>query len=249
MKVTMLKGISRTGKTTTAEKIIAELCRRGYTVGSVKDIHFEKFAIDTEGTNTYRHRAAGAQLVTARGKYETDVLYTKQLDIDEILDHYTQDFVILEGDSGANCPVILTAHEISELDERMSDRVIAVSGVISEKIDSYRGLPVINALTDAKTLVDLIEAKTPERMPNVNEDCCSECGTDCRGLTARILSGDASRDDCILKKGNVRLYIGDEEIPMVPFVEEMLGNVVSGAVRALKGYKDGETITIKVEQK
>ena len=36
-------------------------------MGSVKDIHFEAFAIDTPGTNTYRHRQAGAELVTARG--------------------------------------------------------------------------------------------------------------------------------------------------------------------------------------
>ena len=35
MKVIMLKGTSGTGKTTTAEAIIAELKRRGYTVGYV----------------------------------------------------------------------------------------------------------------------------------------------------------------------------------------------------------------------
>jgi molybdopterin-guanine dinucleotide biosynthesis protein B len=49
-----------------AEAIIAELRRRNYRVGSVKDIHFEGFALDQEGTNTHRHKMAGAELVTAR---------------------------------------------------------------------------------------------------------------------------------------------------------------------------------------
>lgn len=71
MKVFSVYGITKSGKTTTIENIIRELKRRGYTVGSVKEIHYEKFAIDTEGTNTDRHRRAGAEPVTARGHFET----------------------------------------------------------------------------------------------------------------------------------------------------------------------------------
>lgn len=56
MKVLSVIGTSKTGKTTIIENIIRELRRRRYTVGSVKDIHFEKFAMDTEGTNTDRHK-------------------------------------------------------------------------------------------------------------------------------------------------------------------------------------------------
>ena len=249
MKVIMLKGISKTGKTTTAERIIAELRRRGYTVGSVKDIHNESFAIDTEGTNTHRHKMAGSELVTARGRSETDIMFPYMLPIDQILDYYTQDYVVLEGDSGANCPIILTAREEAELDERMNDRVIAVSGVISERMTEYCGLPVINGLAETERLVDLIEAKTMERMPNVDSECCGHCGGDCRSLTARILRGEAKREDCVLKKGDVKLYIGDKDIPMVPFVEEMLGNIVIGTVKALKGYREGDEIIVRIKQK
>jgi molybdopterin-guanine dinucleotide biosynthesis protein B len=249
MKVIMLKGISKTGKTTTAERIICELKRRGYSVGSVKDIHNTSFAMDTEGTNTHRHKVAGAELVTARGRNETDIMYPYTLPIDQILDFYTQDYVVLEGDSGANCPIILTAREESELAERMNDRVIAVSGVISERLTEYCGLPVINGLTDIGRLVDLIEEKTMERMPNVDPECCGRCGGDCRSMTARILRGEADREDCVLKKGDVELFFDGKEIPMVPFIQEMLSNIVIGTVKALKGYRDGDEIVVKIRQK
>ena len=72
MKIFSVCGISKSGKTTTIELLIKELIRRGYTVGSFKDIHFEQFAIDNEGTNTYRHKQAGARPVTARGISETE---------------------------------------------------------------------------------------------------------------------------------------------------------------------------------
>jgi len=74
-----------TGKTTTIENVINELKKRRYSVGSVKEIHYEDFAIDKEGTNTYRHSQAGAELVTARGYNETDILYKERLSLQKIL--------------------------------------------------------------------------------------------------------------------------------------------------------------------
>ena len=36
-------------------------------MGSVKNIHFEQFTLDMEGSNTWRHKQAGSELVVARG--------------------------------------------------------------------------------------------------------------------------------------------------------------------------------------
>ncbi|MFA7550797.1 MAG: molybdopterin-guanine dinucleotide biosynthesis protein MobB, partial [Sedimentibacter sp.] len=60
MKVFSVIGITKSGKTTTIENIIKELLKRNYTVGSVKEIHFEQFKMDPEGTNTFRHKTAGS---------------------------------------------------------------------------------------------------------------------------------------------------------------------------------------------
>lgn len=247
MKIIMIKGITSTGKTTTAEAVIKELRKRGYTVGSVKDIHFEEFTMETEGTNTDRHKKAGAHPVTARGFKETDVMFDHTLDIDDILDFYNQDYVVLEGDSGANCPNIITGTTIQELDDQYNELTIAVSGVISANLQEYKGLPIINGMTDVKQLVDLIEEKTPDRMPNYSTDCCTACGTGCRGLTAKILRGTGSISECILKGQNVQLFINDEEVPMVPFVKQILRGVTEGMVAQLDGYEPGSEITIKIK--
>lgn len=243
----MLKGVSQSGKTKTVEAIIKELRKRGYTVGSVKDIHFENFTMETPGSNTDRHKKAGAETVTARGLKETDVMFDCTLGIERILDFYSQDYVILEGDSGANCPVIITGRTIRELDEIYNERTIAVSGVISETLQEYKGLPVINGMTEIETLVDLIVRKTPERMPNYAESYCTACGTDCRGLMYRMLRGTASISECVLKGQRVELKIDGEEIPMVPFVKSMLRNVTESMIKELKGYKPGAEIVLKIK--
>lgn len=247
MKVIMLKGVSGTGKTTTAEAIIKELRRRGHTVGSIKEIHFEAFTMETEGSNTDRHKKAGAHPVTARGLKETDIMFDHTLDIDKLLDWYTQDYVVIEGDSGANCPVIITGTTIEQLDQQVNGRTIAVSGVISETLDHYRDIPVINGKTEIEKLVDLIEEKTPERMPNYDPKCCSACGTDCRGLTERILKGTGSLSECVLKGQDVQLYVNGKEIPMVPFVKRMVRSVSTAMVGELDGYEEGAEILIKIK--
>lgn len=166
MKVFSVVGITESGKTTTIENIIKELRKRGYSVGSVKEIHFEQFAIDTEGSNTYRHKQAGSQLVTARGYYETDILFQEKLKVDEILKFYDHDFVILEGIADENVPKIITAHNEKEVLERLDDMVFAISGRIANTLDEFENLPVINTMDNVERLVDLIEEKVLDRLPS-----------------------------------------------------------------------------------
>ena len=155
-------GTSKTGKTSSVEAVICELRKRNYSVGSVKDIHYEGFAVDTPGSDTYRHRCAGAEIVTARGLLETDVLYPGRLPLVQILGWYDQDYVVLEGTNEFSGPGIISAKDAEDIDRRMRGTVFAITGRISGERTEYKGLPVINALTDAARLVDLIEAAVPE---------------------------------------------------------------------------------------
>ena len=54
-----ITGWKNSGKTTLTEKLVTELCRRGWIVSTVKHAHHD-FDIDREGTDSFRHRAAGA---------------------------------------------------------------------------------------------------------------------------------------------------------------------------------------------
>ena len=162
MKVFSVYGYSKSGKTTTVECLIKELMGRNYTVGTVKDIHFEKFAIDTAGSNTDRHRKAGAELVAARGLYETDILFKERLTMPEILKFYTQDFVILEGVTDFDVPKILCASNLDDVAKRMDPSVFVLSGVISNTILFHSNLPVVNAMKNIEKLADLVEKTARE---------------------------------------------------------------------------------------
>lgn len=250
MKVLSVCGITQSGKTTTVEAIIKELKKRRYSVGSIKDIHFEKFAIDTEGTNTYRHRQAGAELVSAWGLKETDVLFPIRLSFEELLKFYSQDFVIVEGFAGGAIPKIVTAHNENELRERVDGLTIAISGRVADTLNEYKGIPAFSVLDNPSALVDLIEEKVFPKLPGFPPECCEACGASCTELAVRILEGEARWQDCMVlnSHNNIELSVDGHRIPMVPFVQDILFNAIKGVVRELDGYKKGAPVDIQIRK-
>lgn len=234
MRIIVVKGFSKTGKTTTVEALVKELRKRGYTVGTIKDIHFEEFEADTPGTDTYRHAQAGACRVTARGPRNTAIIMAERMNADAILKYYKEDFLIIEGDCGIKAPTIITARTPDDIEKRICPEAIAVSGVISQNTAQqsihedvqenipasesvytceYGTLPIINGVTEVSRMADLAEKATKEKE----------------------------------NKLDVELTIDGEEIWMVPFVKETLKNVVVGAVKALDGYEEGKEIVIRIK--
>ncbi|QRN84727.1 molybdopterin-guanine dinucleotide biosynthesis protein MobB [Clostridia bacterium] len=245
MKILSIFGVTQSGKTTTVEGIIRELTKRRYRVDSVKEIHFEEFKIDLEGSNTDRHKKAGAEIVTARGFFETDVLYNGKLPMEKIFRMYDSDYLICEGVTDANVQKIICAHSTQEVDERLDDSVIALAGRLGNTMTEYRGLPVFNVEQDLEKLVDFIEEKIVEKLPDFPEDCCDACGHGgCRGLLAAINRGEAKRGECILDKKAVRLYVDGQEIEMVPFVQRIVRNSVLSSVSELDGYRKNGKIEV-----
>ena len=59
-------GWKNSGKTTLVERLVSEFVRRGWTVATVKHAHHD-VDIDQPGTDSYRHRAAGATEVALVG--------------------------------------------------------------------------------------------------------------------------------------------------------------------------------------
>lgn len=66
MKVWGVAGWKNTGKTTLMSRLVAEFAGRGLRVAAVKHAHHEA-QVDTPGTDSYRHRAAGAAQVILSG--------------------------------------------------------------------------------------------------------------------------------------------------------------------------------------
>lgn len=163
MKVFSVYGYSGSGKTTTIEEIIKEMKRRDYDVSSIKDIHFEGFTMDTEGKNTWRHRQAGARIVGARGYTETSIIIPRSLSLEELLGFFTGDFLVLEGFRKENVAKVLCAENLEQIKELMDPLVVCICGKVSNQLQEYQGIPVINALENPKGLVDLVQVKAFEK--------------------------------------------------------------------------------------
>ncbi|WP_207641025.1 molybdopterin-guanine dinucleotide biosynthesis protein B [Desulfofalx alkaliphila] len=248
LKVFSVFGVTQSGKTTTVEKIINELCKRGYRVGSIKNIHFEGFALDTVGTNTWRHKQAGAEMVVARGLMETDVLIPQKLPLEKILTFFDHDYVVMEGISNTLVPKILCVKNEKEIEERKNDLVIALSGRISNVKTTYKGIPVFNALLDAERLVDFIEDKMNHYLPFINEiEHCQKCGSSCRTLASQILKGKAKSSECMVSN-EVTVKLGSQEISLDYFQQLNIKRRLEKVFSQLDSYDPDRDITIKIRK-
>lgn len=254
MKAFSVIGITRSGKTTTIENIIKEMKRRSFSIGSIKEIHYEDFAIDTAGTNTHRHREAGSELVTARGYEETDILYQEKLPVEDMLRHYTQDYVVMEGVTDFNSPIILCIHNEEDIkmhkEKEYFDRVFMISGIAANSTEgTLEGLPVFNSEDDIVSMVDIITNKVFDVLPDFSPECCSICGFSCRELCARILKGKSDRLDCKIEEADILLSVDGKKINMVPFVQKILTDSIKSLVGNLRGYKKGKKIEITINDR
>ncbi|MCI5773598.1 MAG: molybdopterin-guanine dinucleotide biosynthesis protein B [Erysipelotrichaceae bacterium] len=108
-----VSGYKHVGKTTLITKLIKKLRSLGYTVATIKhDGH--DFIADSEGTDSYKHREAGADLNIVFSAHKM-MMIAKPLDIQAMIalaqDH---DFIILEGFKTSPYPKIEIIKEDGE---------------------------------------------------------------------------------------------------------------------------------------
>jgi molybdopterin-guanine dinucleotide biosynthesis protein B len=154
--IVALVGKPDSGKTTLLEKLLPELTRRGYRIGTVKH-HVHEFEMDKKGKDTWRHKQAGATTVALSSPTGLGVIRDVDHDqaIEELLDryYYDVDLVIAEGYKSTSLPKIeifrTAAHE-SSLPGRDQTWVAMISDVTMD-ID----LPCLD-LDDIPAIADLL---------------------------------------------------------------------------------------------
>jgi len=158
-KVLLIVGYKKVGKTTLIKKLIPELSSRGYRVGTVKHHHSDcPVAMDSSGTDTWRHRRAGAKSVAL--VTPTDVALFRDAEEVALLDQIIAtlpetDLVLVEGfhlEPKAKIEV-----RLDQDDQRLcraDNHLLAVVG----RTASDEAVPGF-APDSIKPLVDLIEKK------------------------------------------------------------------------------------------
>lgn len=226
MNIIAVVGRKNTGKTTLVTKIVKELTKRGYHVGTVKHAHH---GFDLPDTDTWKHQKAGAELTVGSGE-GTFYSFTDNMKLDKILNLMkfikNLDFVILEGFKNVTYAKIST----SDLED---NNIIANINVMKFNDN------------DLKSLVDLIEERSYGIIQGLN---CKKCKFEsCDEFINARLRGDASKVECKAESSEVLLKINENIIPLNPFVRSFIDETVRGMVSSLKTEKFGVNEIKKIE--
>ena len=241
MKVLSVAGYHKTGKTTLVVNLIETLKKRGYKVVSIKDIHNEDFSMDKKESDTSRHLQTSGETVFARGLNETYQIWNRHLSLNEMLGHLDADFVIVEGMKSAALPRILCAETEDQLAELLNDSVFVISGKISDNLQKYKEISVLNSEKNIEEIVDLVEEKVFNILPFPENGKCHACGLSCVKMVGEILKGNRKRTDCKTDKlEESKLKINGKELKMAPFVQNIFHDTITGFVKNLKGYEKGK---------
>lgn len=232
MKIIAVSGTKDTGKTTLVTKIVAELVKRGLTVGTVKHTHH---SFDTEGRDTWKHSEAGAEIVVGSGK-ETFFTLQESLDLDTILSVLkfikNPEYVVLEGFKHSKYAKVCTSPQ-------KDDFTIANVNVFD--MDER----------DLELLVDLIEQRSYSFLQNMDY---KKLGfKDSTDLATAIINGDLKYEEEIKEPVDILLRIDDSIIPMNLFVQDFIKSTVEGMIKSLKtdefGAKEVKKIELLINQK
>lgn len=101
-------GWKNSGKTGLVERLVAEMSARGHRVSTIKHAH-HRFEIDRPGTDSFRHRQAGAHetALVATGRWVLMNEGGQQPDLDALLAKMEPvDLVLIEGFKGLTHPKI-----------------------------------------------------------------------------------------------------------------------------------------------
>jgi molybdopterin-guanine dinucleotide biosynthesis adapter protein len=241
MKVLSIAGFSQSGKTTLTVNLIKELRKRGYSVSSIKDIHFDDFTMETPGSNTWKHWEASEDTVFAHSHSETYQIWHRSLSLKEMLSHLDTEWVIVEGMKDAPLPRIICAESEGDLTKLIDGTVIAVSGKIAESEKEYKALSILHSERDIRKIADIAEQKVFDVLPLSDPECCTLCGMNCSEMVSAILKGDKKRDDCQTDRNQgIKVFQDGQEIVMVPFVQKVLKSIIDGFLSNLRGYKKGK---------
>jgi len=258
-------GHKDSGKTATIETLVRMLTRKGYRVATAKHVSQKSFSIDNEGKDTWRHSVAGANPVVSVSDIETGILIkdgVKRFSLDD-LPRFTAevDFIMLEGFSWlilndehvGKILCVRNREEYEDFKKKAKGEIIAFCSM------RLLGKPILRIREDSEILVKrslkFIRKKQKiskilSILPGLN---CTKCGySSCEEMATAMYRKDAKLNDCVplrlRSKLKTKITIDDNEVPIQPFVSEIIRNSILGMVSSLKGIsiRGNEEIHVKI---
>lgn len=155
-----ITGWKNSGKTTLTVKLVTELTRRGWKISTIKHAHHD-FDIDHEGTDSYRHRKAGAGEVAIvsdrRWALMHELAEEAEPSLQEIVIRFAPcDLVLVEGYKREAHKKIETRRREGRSGESLAPNDPSIIAIASDFPVTGEQIPVFD-LDDTTGLADFIE--------------------------------------------------------------------------------------------
>jgi molybdopterin-guanine dinucleotide biosynthesis protein B len=158
-----ITGWKNSGKTTLTCLLVEEFARRGHRVATVKHAH-HLFDADQEGTDSYRHRQAGAGEVAIVSSRRWAILHelgeADEPSLTDILAKLSPcDLVLIEGYKRESHPKIEARRLAASGREPLADVDASICAIAADHPVTGATIPVF-ALDDISGIADMIARKT-----------------------------------------------------------------------------------------
>jgi molybdopterin-guanine dinucleotide biosynthesis protein B len=155
-----ITGWKNSGKTGLTERLVTELTRRGWKVSTVKHAHHD-FDIDKEGTDSFRHRQAGAGEVAIVSGRRWALMHELRGEdepaLDEVLARLAPcDLVLVEGYKREGHKKIETRRTDAKDTAPLSAGDPTIMAIAADHAVADNTLPVFD-LDDVASIADFIE--------------------------------------------------------------------------------------------
>jgi molybdopterin-guanine dinucleotide biosynthesis protein B len=129
-------GYKNSGKTTLVCEWIKQIKQLGYRVGSIKhDAH--DFEIDHKGTDTWEHKAAGADAVAITSPHQTALIEAVETPLNKLIERMQHlDVILIEGFKQAEWPKVVLLKSKSDLELIGLTNVAAIIAWTDLQLDS-----------------------------------------------------------------------------------------------------------------
>lgn len=160
-----ITGWKDSGKTTLTERLVSLLSQRGWRVATVKHAH-HSFDIDHVGTDSYRHRKAGAAEVAIVSQHRWAIMHEigqeKEPELSEIISRLSPcDLILVEGYKHGSHPKIEVRRQNSPTQQPLDPIEYNIAAVATDQApvnspDAPQAIPFLN-LNDIEQIADFIE--------------------------------------------------------------------------------------------
>lgn len=245
-KAVSVIGFKNSGKTRVVEGLVSELTSRRNRVGTIKHTA-EDVPLDTPGKDTMRHREAGSEATAILHEKSAAFFIDRYLTVQQAVSMLgTLDYLVIEGFKSLDVSVkIVVARSKHEAEELADGLEIAIVDMSKDEGGFDGGVPVVSPV-DVGRLADIVEDRAFNLLPGLD---CKGCGfPNCKSMGVALLGGEAEISRCVGYGSSFTLRIDGRDIPLGPFVQDILMSTTMGMVSSLKGVDKPYKVEMSFER-